>query len=84
MISHIRRLLDTDFARTKIYETVPHFIKRMKAVERFIKRMKAVERFMNSSKFKAKPNGRGLEGLARELLGRARELVKRGGQRLDK
>ena len=54
----------------------------MKAVERFIKRMKAVERFMNSSKFKAKPNGRGLEGLARELL--VRELVKRGGQRLDK
>ncbi len=46
-------------------------------------RMELVQGHMNSKSFAAE-GGRGLEGLAKELLGRARELVKRRGERLPK
>ena len=45
--------------------------------------MELVQGHMNSKSFAA-DGGRGLEGLAKELLGRARELVKRRGERLPK
>ena len=73
MISHIRRLLDTEFASSSIYETVPQFAKRMRRVQDHL----------NSSDFAAE-GGEGLEGLARRLLERCRQVVKRGGERLPK
>ena len=73
VISHIRRLLDTDFAATKLCETPKQF----KA------RMKKVEDFMNSDDFQA-PWGAGLLGLAKELLPRCREVVKLKGERIPK
>ena len=73
VISHIRRLLDTDFAATKLCETPKQF----KA------RMKKVEDFMNSDDFQA-PWGTGLLGLAKELLPRCREVVKLKGERIPK
>ena len=61
-------------ACNSIHETLPQFIKRMKAVENF----------MNSAKFKAKPNGRGLDGLARELLDRCRKIRDAKGELIPK
>ena len=63
VISHVRRLLDGEFAHWKIYETPKHFVTRMKKVETH----------MNSASFKA-PDGRGLEGLAKDLKCRCEEM----------
>ena len=73
VISHIRRLLDTDFASKKLCETPTQF----KA------RMKRVEDFMNSDGV-SPPWGTGLLGLAKELLPRCEEVVKRKGERIPK
>ena len=73
VISHIRRLLDTDFSCKCIHETVPEFKKRMQKVEDY----------MNSKHFKTK-DGRGLEGLAKDLLPRCHALLKAKGERLPK
>ena len=74
VISHIRRLLDTDFAYTSLGETPAHFAARMKKVERF----------MNSDAFAKKDGGRGLMGLAKELQGRCDLVIKRKGERTSK
>jgi hypothetical protein len=74
VISHIRRLLDTDFAYTSLGETPAHFTKRMKKVERF----------MNSVAFAKKDGGRGLMGLAKELQGRCDLVIKLKGERIPK
>ena len=72
-IAHIRRLLDTDFAYTKLHETPEHFRRRMQQVEDH----------MNSDAFAA-PGGQGLLGLAKELRSRCEEMIRRGGQRVPK
>ena len=73
VISHVRRLLDGEFAHQKIYETPEHFVTRMKKVEAH----------MNSDSFKA-PDGRGLEGLAKDLKWRCEEVVRLKGERIPK
>ena len=73
VIAHIRRLLDTDFASNKLFETPAQF--RL--------RMQKVEDHMNSDDF-ASPGGRGLEGLAKELRPRCEELIRCQGARLPK
>ena len=73
VISHIRRLLDTDFAHTKLHETPAHFRQRMQKVEDF----------MNSDSFAA-PGGAGLLGLAKSLRTRCEEVVLRRGERIPK
>ena len=51
----------------------------------FIKRMQKVEDYMNSSSsFAACGGGRGLEGLARELRERCKEVKRRQGERIPK
>jgi hypothetical protein len=74
VVSHIRRLLDTDFACTRLGETP----------SQFAKRMKKVENFMNSSAFAASDGGRGLEGLAKDFPARCKQVISRGGQRIPK
>ena len=71
--SHIHRLLDTDFACRRLYESRGEFAKRVRKVERF----------MNSSKFAAK-KGRGLMGLAQDLRARCQLVVDLGGERIPK
>ena len=73
LISHIRRLLDNDFAPERIDETP----------RQFRARMQKVEDHLNSPAFKA-PGGQGLMGLAKELRPRCEELVRRKGERLPK
>ena len=65
--------LESDFQCRPIHETPNQF----KA------RLQKVEDQLNSDDFSA-PDGRGLEGLAKELRPRCEELVKRGGERLPK
>ena len=72
-ISHIRRLLESDFVCTKLHESPEHF----KA------RMQQVENHMNSDAFAA-PDGQGLLGLAKELRSRCEDMIRRGGQRIPK
>ena len=55
--SHIRRLLDTDFACTRLGETP----------SQFAKRMKKVENYMNSDAFAKADGGRGLRGAGPRL-----------------
>ena len=73
LIAHIRRLLDTEYTCATPGETVAHF----KA------RMQKVEAHLNSPEFTL-PGGRGLEGLARDMLARCAEVVTRKGQRIPK
>ena len=73
VISHIRRLLDIDFAHNKLHETPAHFRKRVQKVEDF----------MNSPRFTAL-GGNGLLGLAKELRQRCQEGIDRKGERLPK
>ena len=73
VISHIRRLLDNEFASNKLFETPAQFRERMQKVENHL----------NSAAF-ASPSGMGLAGLAKELRPRCEELIKRKGQRLPK
>ena len=71
-ISHVRRLLDTDFPCTHIHESA----------KQFAKRMAKVEDHMNSAAFDA---GRaGLQGLSRHLHSRCEDVVRRKGERLPK
>ena len=72
--SHIHRLLDTDFACHRLYETVPQFTARAKKVEKF----------MNSKKFKAEKGGGGLVGLAKDLRARCEEVKRRKGERIPR
>ena len=46
-------------------------------------RMQKVEDHVNSDQLK-QPNGRGLEGLAKELRWRCEEVVRRRGERIPK
>ena len=46
--------------------------------------MQKVEDFMNSDAFAADDGGRGLRGLATEMLERCKEVVKRQGERIPK
>ena len=73
VISHVRRLLDDDFACQRLGETVPQFSLRMR---------KVVEH-MNSDAFTA-AGGRGLAGIATQLLQRCRWVVDHKGQRVPK
>ena len=73
VISHIRRLLDDEFACRRLGETPAQFAQRV---------MK-VEEHMNSPAFAA-PGGRGLRGLATQLQDRCRWVIKNKGQRYPK
>ena len=73
VIAHIRRLLATDFACDRLYETPMQFKRRMKLVEDH----------MNSDNFKA-PGGGGLMDLAKELPARCQSVLKLRGERLPK
>jgi len=73
LIAHIRRLLNTDFAATRLYETP----------SQFLVRMQKVEDYMNSAEFSG-PDGRGLLGLAKDLRSRCQEVVRRKGERIPK
>jgi hypothetical protein len=73
LIAHIRRLSDTDFAATRIFETPAQFRERMQKVEDY----------MNSGEFSRK-DGRGLLGLAKDLRSRCEEVVRRKGERIPK
>ena len=70
-ISHVRRLLDSDFAHHKLCETPAHFRQRMQQVEDH----------MHSDAFAAK-DGTGLLGLCKQLRSRCKALVDGGGERL--
>ena len=72
-ISHIRRLLDDEFACRYLGETVPHFAQRIQAVAAH----------MNSDAFCA-PGGRGLAGLATEMRDRCEMVAHLKGQRIPK
>ena len=50
----------------------------------FMARAKKVEKFMNSKRFAAGKDGQGLQGLARDLRARCREVVSRQGERIPK
>ena len=73
LISHIRRLLDTDFATTKVQETP----------KQFMSRMQKVEDHLNSEDFAA-PNGGGLRSLAKEMFSRCNKVIKLQGERIPK
>ena len=73
-ISQLRRLLDTEFVCTRICETPVQFMKRVKRAEEF----------MNSPDSAAKDGGRGLEGLAEDMLARCDEVIYRKGERFPK
>lgn len=73
LISHIRRLLYTEYMCSTPSETVAHFMGRMRRVEAHL----------NSPEF-SMAGGRGLDGLARDMLARCHEVVKRKGQRIPK
>ena len=72
--AHIHRLLDTDFACSRLHETRAQFALRVKKVEKY----------MNSPKFKAKGTGRGLMGLAQDLRARCQQVVDLDGERIPK
>ena len=70
VISHIRRLLDTDFASDRLDESRGHFAGRMRRVEDH----------MNSKAFDA--GGGGLDGLADDLRERCQQVIDLQGERL--
>ncbi len=72
-ISHIRRLLETEFRCEQLCESIAHFRARMKKVADH----------MNSDAFKA-VGGRGLPGLARELHTRCDDVLRGVGERVPK
>ena len=71
VISHIRRLLDTEFAAKCFPETYA----------RFRMRMAKVVAHMTSAAFSPK-GGRGLLGLAKSLHDRCEEVVRKNGERI--
>jgi len=74
VIANVRRLLDSDFMCTRLCETPAQFRSRMKRVEEF----------MNSPGFARADGGRGLAGLARELLERCERVKQEKGGRIPK
>ena len=66
LIAHIRRLLDTDFASNKLFETPSQFRARVQRVEDHL-----------NSDASASSDGRGLEGLAKDLRWRCEEVIRR-------
>ena len=73
LISHIRRLLNTDFASNMLFETPAQFRARVQKVEDHL----------NSPDF-AQRGGSGLEGLARELRERCEARIESKSERLPK
>ena len=73
VISHVRRLSETDFICKHLCETP----------RQFTARMQRVEDHMNSSSFAA-PGRRGLTGLAKELRTRCELVIASKGQRVPK
>ena len=74
VVSHIRRLLYTDFAHVTLGETP----------QQFTRRLKRVENFMNSDKFAKADHGRGLLGQAKALPDRCKLVIKENGARIPK
>ena len=72
-VSHIRRLLDSDFATSRVYETP----------KQFMSRMQKVEEHLNSENFAA-PEGGGLGTLAKEMFGRCKQVIDMKGERIPK
>ena len=73
LIAHLRRLLDNEFASTRLHETR----------EQFVRRLGQVEDHVNSAAFAAAGSGV-LLALAKSMPERCREVIKRGGERLPK
>ena len=73
LISHIRRLLNTDFLCNRLCETPTQFTERMMQVQNHL----------NSADF-AHNKGAGLEALAKELRPRCLDVVNRRGERIPK
>ena len=71
VIAHMRRLLGTDFAARKLFETPAQFRARMQCVEDH----------MNSDAF---ARGGGLLVLAKDLWARCEDIIKRKGGRIPK
>lgn len=74
VISHVRRLLDTEFPCTRLGESR----------NQFAQRMGRVVDFMNSEAFSENCGGKGLAGLAKDLRSRCECLIARRGERLPK
>ena len=70
VISHVRRLLSTKFARKGLHETV----------NQFASRMLKVENYMNNEM----GEGQSLQDLGREYHGRSQQLIDLQGERLPK
>ena len=73
VISHIRRLLEDDFACRRLGETVPQFTQRIQKVAQH-----------RSSPGFAAADGRGFQGLVTQLHERCRRVVKEQGKRYPK
>ena len=73
LISHIRRLLDSEFASSRVYETP----------KQFMSRLQKVEDHLNSESFAA-PDGGGLWALAKETFGRCQQVIDLKGERIPK
>ena len=73
VISHIRRLLDTTYVCDRLRETAAH----LRA------RMVKVADHLNSPEFAA-AGGSGLEGLAKDMPNRCKEVIRLKGERLPK
>ena len=73
LISHIRRLLDSDFASRRVYETP----------KQFMSRLQEVEDHLNSENFAA-PDAGGLGALAKEMFVRCQEVIDLKGDRIPK
>ena len=73
LISHIRRLLDSEFASSRVYETP----------KQFMSRLQKVEDHLSSENFAA-PDGGGLWALAKEMFGRCQQVIDLKGERIPK
>ena len=74
VISHVRRLLDNEFTRSRLDETPAQFALRIEAVQAF----------MNFQGFAREGCGRGSAGLARELRSGCELVISRQGERIPK
>ena len=73
LTSHIRRLLDSEFASSRVYESP----------KQFMSRLQKVEDHLNSENFAA-PDGGGLWVLAKEMFGRCQQVIDLKGERIPK
>ena len=78
LISHVRRLLSTNFARSSLYETPAQFASRMKRVEHHLN---YVMKDPNKGDTKG---GQSLERLNQSLRSRAQQLKDLKGERIPK